>query len=230
MSLLTTISAAAVLLNIPAPSTVVGNPDPQVAQLYGLLLEECDELLSKNDWPVLITAGAFTVAVAALPFAQTLPADFKRFTVGSDIWNTGRREKLIGPLAPDQWQRLLAFNVGAYPQYWRLYGGTLNIWGAGAGDAFSYEYVSTKYAISTGGTRLPTFANDTDGIVLPERLVKLALLWRWKRAKGLDYAEEMSTYEREFERETAHTRGLRIVSTASGCDMPDNYWPGVITP
>lgn len=231
MSVLSMITGAAALLNVPSPQLVIGNTDPQISQLYGLLVEECDELLSKNDWPALVTAGTITVAVGALPFAQALPSDFDRFVLGSDIWNVGRREPLKGPLAANEWQRLVALDVGTYPQYWRPFGGSLNIWGAGTGDVFSYEYISSSHVRSSAGSVLAAFANDTDTTVLPEKLIKLALLWRWKRAKGFDYAEEMETYERQLERAQSAARGVRTLSTAAFDDSRDtNYWAGTIIP
>jgi hypothetical protein len=41
---------------------------------------------------------------------------------------------------------------------------------------------------------------DNDYSVLPERLITLGCIWRYKRALGLDYSEEFRTYEKEIAR------------------------------
>ena len=40
-----------------------------------------------------------------------------------------------------------------------------------------------------------TFTSDTDTTELNEELLTLSLIWRWNRAKGLDYAEDMRNFE-----------------------------------
>ena len=44
----------------------------------------------------------------------------------------------------------------------------------------------------------------------------LGLTWRWLRSKGMDYAEDMSTYEREVERAASRDRGLRPLVVGKG--------------
>ena len=40
-----------------------------------------------------------------------------------------------------------------------------------------------------------TTSADTDTGILDEELMTLGLKWRWKKSKGLDYAEDFSSYE-----------------------------------
>jgi hypothetical protein len=48
---------------------------------------------------------------------------------------------------------------------------------------------------------------------MPERLLKLSAIWRWKQAKGLSYEEDMATFEREKIRQIARDRGPRMITT-----------------
>jgi len=80
----------------------------------------------------------------------------------------------------------------------------------------------------TTGTSRPAWANDSDVALIPERLLEYALIWRWKQAKGLDYAEDMTTYEREREKAQARDRGPRTINTTAPPPFPDNFFPSLI--
>jgi hypothetical protein len=47
----------------------------------------------------------------------------------------------------------------------------------------------------------PSFLADTDTTYLDESLIADAVVWMFLRAKGLSYAEEMTTYERNLEQQ-----------------------------
>jgi hypothetical protein len=65
-----------------------------------------------------------------------------------------------------------------------------------AGDTVAYEYVSTKWCQSSGGTAQTEWAADTDTSKLDEALHVLDLIWRFKQAKGLEYAADLAAFER----------------------------------
>jgi hypothetical protein len=55
--------------------------------------------------------------------------------------------------------------------------------------------------------------------------------WRWLRAKGMDYGEELATYEREVEKAAARDRGMKtyvIVNTQED-GAPEPFWAGTVT-
>jgi len=87
----------------------------------------------------------------------------------------------------------------------------------------------------TGSTDTPAWVNGSDVALLSEDLLVLDLIWRFKQNKGLDYAEDMGTFEREKEKVMARDRGPSIVSTASDdysfddTDRPYTY-PGMVIP
>ncbi|MGO7360494.1 hypothetical protein ACCS66_38650, partial [Rhizobium ruizarguesonis] len=43
------------------------------------------------------------------------------------------------------------------------------------------------------------WAGDTDTAHFPQYLLQLSLILRWKRTKGLDYGEEIASFERSTE-------------------------------
>lgn len=65
-----------------------------------------------------------------------------------------------------------------------------------AGWTWAFEYQS-KYAVSNAAatTYYDRFAADTDLIYLPDKIVQLELRWRWKKEKGLPYAQDFEDLE-----------------------------------
>lgn len=232
MTILSVLQAVAPLCNVGVPALVIGNADPLTQQLLAHAVEECDELLSKNEWSALVTKATFATTAGPL-FAQPLAADYDRQTYGSDVWNVTRQQRLVGPLDPADWQDVTIRGVALWPQRWRFLGGALQIWGATPGETLSYEYVSNAYVLAADGvTRKGTFTADTDTLLLPEALVKLGTRWRWKKAKGLDYGTDMETYERQLERLGGANIGPRVISLSSPLypASAPNAWPGIVRP
>jgi hypothetical protein len=64
-----------------------------------------------------------------------------------------------------------------------------------AGDAVFFEYVSQNWCQSSMGSGQSAFAADTDAAQLSEELLTMGLVWRFLKAKGLDYAEPFRQYE-----------------------------------
>ena len=74
------------------------------------------------------------------------------------------------------------------------------------------------------------FTIDTDLSRLSEELLTLDLVWRWKKAKGLDYAEDLADFERQKEMDIAADRAAQPISTSRAFeDAPDGWWPGTVT-
>ena len=120
----------------------------------------------------------------------------------------------------------------AVPGRWRIIGGVLNIYPApSAGSTYALEYVSENWCESSGGTGQAAWNSDTDVALISEPLISLGVIWRWLRAKGFDYAEEMSTYEREVEKAAARDRGsnVMVVGGPHDDDLPPTTWNGTIT-
>lgn len=75
------------------------------------------------------------------------------------------------------------------------------------------------------------FTADNDTTVLPDNVVRLGIIWRWKKDRGLAYAEHMASYERALERAASRDRGLAalIVRKARPNDSAlSGTWPGRI--
>ena len=232
MSLLSIVQEVSGRLSLPQPSAVAGSSDKQVIQLLALANEEGTSLARRHPWQALVEEKTFTT-VAAPAQAAALPADFDRF-VPNSVFNRSTRRAVAGPLTPRQWQWIQAQPVYATAclAFRERTGQVLIAPTPPAGETIAYEYVARTWARSAGGAAQASFLADADTAVLDEALIGLGLRWRFLRAKGLDYAEEMASYEREIEQAMARDGGATALSIASRpldrnrVNLPDGSFGG----
>ena len=232
MSLLTLLQDAAVKAGMPRPVSIVGSNDPNAPLLLSLANQEGSELARRHDWQVLIVQHIFTTT-ASEEQPSALPADYDRLVYGAEVWDRSINQKLTGPTSPAQWMELKSAPGAGVTGWWRMIGGKLNIFPApAAGKVCALEYVSSNWAQSALSAPQTQFLADGDTAKISERLITLGVAWRWKRAKGFDYAEEMATYERELERAASRDGGIGVLRPTRWRESDAGWatWPGVITP
>ena len=198
MSLLTTIQAAADLLGIERPPSVIGSADQQVRQLYAIALEEAEDLASAHDWSALMREETFTTVATAAQTAA-IPTDLDRF-LNMSFFDRDTRRPVLGPITPQLWQ-----GIQANPQLNRVFfafrvraGQMLFTPTPPAGQTVAYEYITTKWARKSDlSVDYTAWQADTDTSYLDEGLIKLGIRWRWKKSKGLPYGEDFDTYTQQ---------------------------------
>lgn len=214
MSLLSIINEVCGRLSLAQPSSVIGSTDAQVIQLLTLANVAGRDLAQSYDWEA-ITEERIFVTVAATTQPSAFVGDFDHFIANSGFNRTTRRP-INGPLTAAQWQA-----VQANPQLNSVYlmynerQGAFNLSPAPpAGQTIAYAYVSINWAKSSLGVPQASFLADTDTSFLDESLISDSLCWRFLRAKGLSYAEEMQTYERNLDQQQARDGGSTMLSIA----------------
>jgi hypothetical protein len=221
VSLLTLVQKVADRVGITRPTAVVSSTDTQVRQLYALANEEGMELSRRHEWQALTTEQVFVTVAQAEQTNMPIPDDLGRFVPNSFFDRTTRR-RLIGPITPQEWQAIQAF-----PAFNRVYlafrerdGAFLITPDPPAGEEIAYEYVSTNWARSSTDQPRSEFTADEDTAALDEELMAQGLRWRWKQAKGLDYGEDMQTYERNVARAIAADGGMTAISMGTPSVSP----------
>lgn len=232
MSLLTIIEEAAGSLNQPVPTSIFGSTQGDAVLWRNLAQQEGRQLARRHDWQALIVDHTWTTTATEAQ-SLALPSDYDRLPPDPEIWDRTGNQRLVGPASSREWQILNSSAVaGVSPGWWRIIGGVLNVYPApDAGLTYALEYISKNWCEDSGGTDQSAWAADSDVALIPEHLMALGLIWRWLRAKGFDYAEEMSTYEREVEKASGRDRGMNImvVGGARNEDDPPLTWNGTIT-
>jgi hypothetical protein len=197
MSLLSIVRNAHQELALTAPVSVQGSQDLQVQQMQALLNREAKALSQRTDWTALTFETNFTtVATENQGVLATIAPNIK-FVVNDTIYNRTLRRPVFGPLSPQVWQQREAmFIAGPWNQF-RIQNGFIKFIPIPvAGQQCFFEYVSKAVAVTADGLTTKTdFTLDTDVGLLDEELLTLGLIWRFKKAKGLDYEADIKEYE-----------------------------------
>jgi hypothetical protein len=203
MSVLSIVADVCDTLSLNRPSAVVTSTDLLVRQLFALLKEGAEELSKyggqdgDTGWQALTTEYTFVTVAQAEQTNSPVPTDLRRF-IPDSFFNRDTNRQVSGPLTPQQWQRaqILPYLVAPYLCFRERQGDFLINPVPPAGETIAYEYVSSYWAKSSANVAKATFTSDDDGTYLDEALLKLDLKWRFKQAKGLDYGEDLATFER----------------------------------
>lgn len=197
-------------LGIATPNTATGSTDVQIQQLLALVNEEGQELAARFDWQELTYPVTFSaVAVEAQGFLTDIITDnvgavsFRK-VLNDTLWNLTKRTRITGPLTAAQYNLATAANTSTGPwSEYRIRGvkggdtGVLLLYPVpDANDQIRFEFVTDDWVVSgNGDTQKAAFTADDDRCLLNARLIELGTIWRWKAAKGLEYAQNFQNYE-----------------------------------
>jgi hypothetical protein len=237
MTVLSIVQSVMGRLSLTQPSIVVTSPDRNVQQMFALLVEEAESLSkagSPAGWQSLQAEHEFITVAAEEQTNTPIPADLRRF-VPDSFFNRSTNRKLTGPLTPQQYQAAQVWPqlTAPYLAFRERQGSFLINPVPPAGETIAYEYISSYWAKSSADQPKAMFTADDDTSYLDEELLKLGLRWRWKQAKGLDYAEDMETYERAVSLalgDDAGSGALDISGPPVGepiwrANIPEGNWP-----
>jgi hypothetical protein len=200
MTLLSTVKSVCAFIGVPQPASVFSGVGSN--RTMAEMLEHANEMATRiaadsRDWTVLKLTGQFTGDGATEGFS--LPANFRRILMNGDLW---RSTSAYFPMmfVPDlnEWMSRRAANFYDARGEWINYGGKIHIapiLATGQTVRFSYLDKNPVVLASPGGTFGEMFVADNDSFRLDERLLKLGIIWEWKKSKGSPYAEDMGTWE-----------------------------------
>jgi hypothetical protein len=228
MTCLSVVQEVCDLVGVNRPNVVVSSSDQQVRQILGLVNREGRALAARHDWEVLKAEATFTtVATESQGDVETLSPGYK-FIINGTLFNRTQQRPVYGPLNDQQWQLQKSSSVtGPYSQY-RIRGGELLMLPTPtAGETCAFEYISKYWVRDTGSTTTrASYTADSDVGLLSEDLITLGAIWRWKQAKGFEYAQDFEEYEKQVNDAIARDGTKAVLSMAGDKDAA----PGVLVP
>lgn len=211
MTVLAACQTAAIKLVGYAPTALFGATGQLETELRTLANDVAEAVAKAHDWRKLTTLH--TVAGDGTTTAFALPADYDRMPLKAGVYST----RSLLPLAPvvdlDQWLEMQLSGITGAPGCWIVLGGQLQVLPALAASESAKFYYQSNLAVAPGsGDNKATFTLDGDSFRLPERLITLGVVWRWKQLKGKEYAEDLRHYEIAFGEEAGRDKGSRVLA------------------
>tara|TARA_R100000655_G_scaffold97398_1_gene140317 strand:- start:10 stop:726 length:717 start_codon:yes stop_codon:yes gene_type:complete len=215
MSLLTIAQTVADYTGFERPSTVVGNTDPIARQLLVFINREGKQLMRATNWPILSKEHTFNTANGTQNYA--LPTDFDRFVSGT-AYNRTDLNQLAGPITPQQYQAdRFGTTTGGVVERFRLKPSSNALRfdltpTPTATESIGFEYISSHWNQTSGGTSQAAMAADTDVGILDEALIEMGVTWRFKQNHGLAYDEDFRQYQLELRQAISRSGGAPIIT------------------
>jgi hypothetical protein len=226
VTVLSAAKSAAIRLSQTQPTSLFSNPATFDAEMADLANETATAIAKAHDWQALTRLATLTGNASAIAF--DLPGDYDRMLIKAKVHSLKFRTATFTPARDlDDWLYLNDFLVTGTPGNWVILGGQMQIFPAMAASETARFYYVSNQIVSGNKT---AFVADTDAFVLPERLLTLGLIWRWRSQKRVEYAEDMSNYETALSEEINRDKGSHVITvgrqrSAAGVPMA---WPGQI--
>lgn len=211
-TLLQLVQQAAQEMGLGKPTTVVGNPDTQVAQLLALAQREGREMMARGaaigGWQMLRKEYVFSLVSGQDTYP--MPADIDHL-IPQTAWDRSFRWQLLGPLSPQEWQVLKSGISPTGPRRrWRIFGGAFVVDPVPSDtNTLVYEYYSVNWCQSAAKVGQNKWNADTDAYLLDDDTLVLGIIWRFRRAKGLQYDTEQREWQNALDRVLARQAGAR---------------------
>lgn len=179
-------------------------------QFKSFLKDVVRELLNRHDWAALTTTTSFTGAGSSF----SLPSDFWRVCeADNSLYETTPNRRVVLPMANrGDWTETEEWNWTGVQRYFRLQGSTVEFLSAlPATGVVKMAYVQDTWILESGSARSKTWDAVADASLIPGYLLQLGAIWRWRRHKGLAYADRKSEYESELARAIGDDGPRRLV-------------------
>ena len=230
MTILSALQSAAIRLYGRKPPTFFGATDKFALELTDLINEVAQDVQKYQDWQALIRVATVTGDGSATDFP--LPDGYDRMLVKTDLQDTQ-----MWPWGYFPYQDINTFlfdearNFQPYPGGWIIYNNRVRFSPAPlSGAVANFPYITSASVRDTQtGEYKSAFTADTDEWLLPERLLTLGLVWRWRENKGLA-TNDQDAFIKALDEYAAKDKGSVIIrrngySTGALRTYPAWPWP-----
>jgi hypothetical protein len=206
MTLLSVCQEVAIELSQDEPTAIFSNSASFAKELRVKANESAVAIGETYDWQILTKLA--TVTGDGVDTSFPFPSDYDRMVMKTNLAGSQSNIDLVKSRDLDQWAYFQNHGGTSVPGNWLILGGEIQFEPALAnGVSYSYYYIS-KNVVS--GNKA-AFTADNDVFVLPERLLKLDMIWRWRSMKRMEYAEDMQNFEIALSKAITKDKGPRIL-------------------
>lgn len=197
MTLLSVVQNAALVCGLKKPDIVMASTDRTMQEMARLANEMAQMISERHDWQALMVQA--TITGDGTEEAFDLPSDFGRMPRIAGLWSN-RWEWDMNPITGvDAWLQYQMWPTTLVLGNWIIYGDQFHILPImGDGDIVRYFYISNKLVRANDNSTKAAFTADTDTFRLSERLLELAIIYKWKSDKGQPYIDRLNDFEEKL--------------------------------
>ncbi len=198
-SLATIMDRAARECSVTPPTGWVAATTLTHVELKDFLAETAEEVLDRLDLPNPITNDVTITGDGSASYS--LPSDFKRL-VRDDLAvyePTKLRRACVFVPTNGAWTHMVQTGSAGGNRYFRTAGDessgyTIEFYRPlESGSSAIVSYV-TKNWLKTVGVAASSWALDEDTPLIPEQIIRLGVVWRFRRRKGMPYSDLLAEY------------------------------------
>lgn len=232
MTVLAALQSAAIRLIGRKPNTFFGASQIFELEMCDLANEVAQDIAKYQDWQSLTAIASMTGDGVLTEF--DLPDDFDRMLQGGAVQDTAswawgyRAYSSIDTFTFDE-----ARGWNAAPGGWIIYGNKLRFSPAPqTAAAIRFPYITKKIVLGDSTTPKEAFTADTDTFRLPERLLTLGLVWRWRENKKLDATGDQEAFIKALDEYAAKDAGPVMIRRNARRYLPGTHpaWPWALGP
>lgn len=218
MTFLTAAQNASALLIGKKPATFFSSSETFEVKMCAIANEWVADLVREKDWRKLtvlkeMTGGTGTLLNGGAAEGFPIPDDYDHMPKGMRIHNASWLTWEYTPAASlDEWLYYINGEPLPNPGAWFILDGMMQFAPpVGTGTIAQYYYISQNMVLSNNGVGKAQFTADNDGMVYNERLLTLALIWRYRALERMEYAEDLQNYERYKDSIAGDDKGSTIL-------------------
>jgi hypothetical protein len=208
--ILSAMQSAGVRLVGQRPGTFFGASQKFELEICDLVNEVAQDVAKYQDWQALTRIATLTGNGAFKEF--DLPADYDHQLIDADIQRSGNA--LWGYTHMASINDFTASGDSGWantiPGGWIIYGNKLRFSPAPSGQA-RFPYITKNWAVGEDMVGKPAFDSDSDTFLLPERLLTLGLVWRWRENKKLDATGDQEAFIKALDEYGGRDKGSSII-------------------
>lgn len=220
------LQSAAIRLIGRRPAVFFGASETFEMEMCDLANEVAIDIAKYQDWQALVRV--YDIVADGVQTEFPLPADYDRMLARRGVqdlqswaWGYHRYDDIA------EFLHVRERGFSPLPGGWVISGDTLMFAPEpSSGSSAALPYI-TKAWVKGGASE---FTSDADEFLLPERLLTLGLVWRWRENKKLDATGDQEAFIKALDEYAAKDGGTRIQRSSARVSFPNTYpaWPWLL--
>lgn len=202
---------AAMECGLTAPASWLSTSDATAAQFVSIMRAVVEDVLDRHDWSGV--SAEETISPVSETSSWTFPSDYERLQRDhSAVFEVSPNRRPIACVSSDgSWREMVSWGWSGAQRFYRRTGTGLEFYRPlPSGAEVRINYQTANWVV--GG--LSAWATEaTDKPVFPSRLIRFGVIARWRKQKGLRYADESAEYETALARAIGEDKPRRSFAT-----------------